>query len=183
MTQTFGKVCIVDFFDPSRSITSMYSTEEDYMNAVNKNKGMVEIIGKENQQIKPVFDVDAYDTDLDVNGELQRLSNMFKGKTVNYAKREPRMVNGKMKYSYRFYVEGVRIRVENLKKLCKMAQLDQIHYYDMSIYKTNQVLYTPYTSKKADNRSISNLIDVPVLTPVNCTIFDCCGQLYSRRLY
>ena len=72
-----------------------------------------------------------------------------------------------MKYSYRFYVDGVHIISKNLKKLLIKNGFDKNPIYDMSIYDSNKVLFLPLTTKKTDGSKI------PPLTPVDCEIFDC----------
>ena len=65
---------------------------------------------------KPVLDVDAYETDPNINEILVNIEKLFPNNSVYYAKRDPREHKGRIKYSYRLYVDGVRIIAKNLKK-------------------------------------------------------------------
>ena len=52
-----------------------------------------------------------------MNEVIADINKVFPDKSIYYAKRDPREYKGKMKYSYRFYVDGVRITSKNLKAL------------------------------------------------------------------
>ena len=109
----FRKVYITNIYN--RSENYEFKTLTEYKEHRKNNNDMVENIGQNDQQIKPVFDVDAYETD--INDIKTIINELFPNKPINYAKREPREYNGKLKYSYRLYVDGVRITSQNLKKL------------------------------------------------------------------
>ena len=106
-TQEFNKVLITKFND--RTSKYMCDNEKGYKQYLKENQDMCENIGEYGQQIKPVFDVDAYEVEPDINEIIADINKIFPGKSVNYAKREPRDYKGKMKFSYRFYVDDVRI--------------------------------------------------------------------------
>jgi hypothetical protein len=57
---------------------------------------MCELIGGTYQQIKPILDVDAYETDPNINEILAELNKVFPNKEVYYAKRDPREYKGKL---------------------------------------------------------------------------------------
>ena len=79
-------------------------SETDYMKHLKENPDMCEVIGEYNQYIKPVFDVDAYNNDIDVVNVKLDINKLFPEKSIYYAKREPRQFKEKgIKYSYRFY--------------------------------------------------------------------------------
>ena len=80
-------------------------------------KGLCELIGGENQQIKPIIDIDQYNTDIDIEAFKTDLNVIFPNKAIKYCKRNPRPYNGKMKYSYRVYIQDVRISYLNFKRL------------------------------------------------------------------
>jgi hypothetical protein len=109
MTQTYNAVIIT--YKP-RTYNYTCKSEEGYMS---KFANMPEMIGPYGQQVKPCFDVDAYNQDIDINEIIAKINVMFPNKQVNTAKREPRQYkdNG-LKYSYRFYVDGVRMTTKNL---------------------------------------------------------------------
>ena len=76
-----------------------------------------------------------------------------------------------MKYSYRLYVDGVRINYKNLKSLLIENGFDKIEIYDMSIYDKNKILFLPLTTQK-EKGSV-----VPELKLGNTTdIFKCCAS-------
>jgi hypothetical protein len=83
----------------------------------NVTKGLCELIGGKNQQIKPIIDIDQFNTDIDIEAFKTDLNEIFPNKEIKYCKRKPRPYNGKMKYSYRVYIQDVRISYLNLKKL------------------------------------------------------------------
>jgi hypothetical protein len=169
-----NKVFITDL--NNRNIKFECKNNKDYYEYLKDNAGMVELIGGYEQQIKPVFDVDAYNIDPDINEIMADIKKIFPDKIVKFAKREPREFKNKgVKYSYRAYVQGVRITYKNLKKLIIENGLNNNDIYDMSIYHKNKVLYLPLTTKKLNS-------DVPPLIPIDCDIFDCCAS-YIKQDY
>ena len=104
---SFKVVKVWDFFKRDEIIE--LSTEQEYKIYLKKNKLMVEVIGTTEQQIKPVIDWDAYDNDINIDEVKEILGHLFPNKRIAYANRNVRKHNGKDKYSYRFYVVGVRI--------------------------------------------------------------------------
>jgi hypothetical protein len=140
--------------------------EQGYMDYLKTHQAMCEIIGDYNQFIKPIFDVDAFDKDIDIETVKQDINKIFPNKTIYYAKREPRMKNERMKFSYRFYVDKVKIYFKNLKILCEYYDLTNDKKYDLSIYSKNRLLFLPFTTKKVDE-------DVPKLEIVEGDIFKC----------
>ena len=143
--------------------------EREYLKYLKENPDMCEVIGEYRQFIKPVFDVDAYENDIDVNEVKTDINKLFSGKSIYYAKREPRETKKGVKYSYRFYVDGVKIYSAQLKQLMIDNQLDKNPIYDLSIYDKNKVLFLPLTTQKTDGYT-------PKLTPVDCDIFKCCAS-------
>ncbi len=85
-------------------------------------------------------------------------------------------IQGKIKYSYRFYVLNVCIISKKIKTLLIENGLDNNSIYDRSIYDKNKVLLLPLTTKKADD------MKVPSLIPIDCDIFDCCAS-YIKEDY
>jgi len=168
MNKHFNKVIITNIHD--RTTRYECNDIDGYKEHLKSNPNMVEIIGEYNQQIKPIFDIDAYDAKPDINTIINDINKLFPNKPIKYAEREPREYKGKLKYSYRFYVLDVRITSKNLKQLIINNGLNKNAIYDMSIYDKNKVLFLPLTTKKADDNS------VPPLIPVGCDIFDCCAS-------
>jgi len=174
VSQVYGKVVLVpNLFD--RKERRLCETEEEYTEMIYGYKYMTEVISDTEQYIKPVFDVDKYDNDIDIDSEINHISKLFPDKTINYAKREPREHNGKMKYSYRIYVNGVGMKWANMPRVLEVLKLDQSKGYDTGIYHKSGLLHTPFTSQKA-GKTPNTWIDVPELTPINCSIFDCCAS-------
>ena len=169
MTQMFNSVIITN---NSRTYRYTCKTKENYMEKLNDTPNMPELIGSFRQQVKPCFDVDAYNQDIDIHEIIAKINALFPNKKVNIAKREPREYKDKgIKYSYRFYVDGVRMTTKNLKKyLNDNGYTKDNKPFDLSIYDSNKMLLLPLTTKKF-NDTVH-----PPLIPIDCEIFDCCAS-------
>ena len=110
----FNSVFITKWND--RTYKFICQDETKYKKYVENHPDAVENIGEYGQQIKPVFDVDAYENDIDVNEYKSIISALFPNKPIKEGKRPSREHKGKIKYSYRFYVLGIRITSKNLKQ-------------------------------------------------------------------
>ena len=172
----YNKVIITDVF--KRGLIVECSTEDEFKKYINDNEDAVESIGKKGQFIKPIFDIDAYNTDIDIDKVKSEINNIYPNKPINYAKREPRNVEKKgMKYSYRFYVDGVKTTSSQIKRLTILNGLHLNPIYDLSIYDDNKILYLPFTtSKKTKKKECVIITRVPSLIPVDCDIFKCCAS-------
>ena len=170
MSDTYKTVIITN---KARTLRHYIYNEEEFKAQILYNPAIVELIGFYNQQVKPCFDVDAKEKDIDVNEIIVIINKLFPDKQVNYGKRNPRLTDkGVMKYSYRFYVNGVRMTTKNLKLyLAQNGYTEDNLPFDLSIYSKNHVLFLPLTTMKFNSEEI-----VPALTPVNCSIFDCCAS-------
>jgi len=170
MTQTYNSVIITD---KPRTYRYTCKSEEGYMKHLKETPDMPELIGEYRQQVKPCFDVDAYNQDVNISEIIAKINILFPNKKVNVAKREPRDYKDKgLKYSYRFYVDGVRITTKNLKKyLNDNGYKKDNEPFDLSIYIPNGVLFLPLTTKKFNDDKKH-----PALTPIDCEIFDCCAS-------
>jgi hypothetical protein len=142
--------------------------EKAYFKYLKENPDAVELIGN-CHQIKPVVDIDSYKDPIDNDDVRKKLNKMFPGKQIVFASREPRVCKDKTKYSLRAYVIGVRINWNNLKDLILDNGFNNNEPFDMSIYKQNGLLHTPFTTKKKDG-------DAPALLPIDCNVFDCCAS-------
>jgi hypothetical protein len=170
----FDKVLVTNFYD--RTFRYECNDIEGYKNHLKNYPDMVECIGNYGQQIKPVFDIDAYNTEPNISSIITDINKIFPGKPIKYAKREPRDFKEKgIKYSYRVYVIDVRITSKNLKTLFIQYELNKNPIYDISIYDKNKILYLPLTTKKEK-------LNVPSLNPIDCDIFDCCAS-YIKEEY
>jgi hypothetical protein len=124
MTNTYNSVIITKFND--RQSRYICDNEAGYRKYLKNEPDMAEIIGEYKQQIKPTLYVDAYINDIDVNEVFDNLNKIFPDKPVKYAKGEPRETKKGLKYSYRFYVQDVRITSKNLKNLLMKSGFDKM---------------------------------------------------------
>ena len=156
--------------------TSRYlcKTEKDYLTYLNENPDAVEVIGEYNQKIKPIFDIDAFNNDIDVDEVKNTILSIFPNKKVVYAKRDPRETKKGMKYSYRFYVLDVKITSKFLKQLLIEKKINEDKKFDLSIYDTNKVLFLPLTTEKVGEK-------VPPLKPIDCSILECCASYVGEN--
>ena len=173
----FNKVIITNTFN--RGLIYECKTEQEYKEYIKKNNDAVESIGKKGQFIKPVFDLDAYGTDINIDDFKADVKLLYPNKEVNVAKREPRNDGKKgMKYSYRFYVDGVKTTSWQVKQLLLRNGMDKKWTcLDLSIYDVNKVMYLPLTTyKKTMKKECMSCVVVPSLEPVDCDIFKCCAS-------
>ena len=120
----FNKVIITNTFN--RGLVYECETEQEYREYIKKNTDAVESIGKKGQFIKPVFDLDAYGTDINIDDFKADVNLLYPNKEVNVAKREPRNDGKKgMKYSYRFYVDGIKTTSFQVKQLMLRNGMDK----------------------------------------------------------
>ena len=172
----YNKVVITDVF--KRDFIAECKTEDEFKKYIETHEDAVESIGKKGQFIKPIFDIDAFNTDIDVDKVKADINNIYPNKTIYYAKREPRNDEKKgMKYSYRFYVDGVKTTSGQIKRMATLNGLHLNPIYDLSIYDVNKVLYLPFTTaKKTMKKQCLSITRVPALIPVDCDIFKCCAS-------
>lgn len=157
---------------------------EEYHELIKRNPSLSELIGG-TANIKPIFDIDAFENDIDINKEIKTISNIFPNKVICFAKREPRKEKHKkqdcIKYSYRAYVQDTQISYDNLKYLCEYHKLIDDKKYDMSIYSKSHILFLPHTTQKIPDRITKKSKIVPELLPLdNADVFQCCAS-YIRE--
>jgi hypothetical protein len=158
-----------------RDFKYLCDNEDGYKQHLKEYPDMVEVIGAFGQQIKPAFDLDAYE-EFDISSFINHITPLFPNKKIVYAMRPKRKHKKGFKYSFRVYVVGVRILSKNLKKFIIDNHINiEFPCLDMSIYDKNKVLYTPCTTEKEDRDTGKN-VKVPALQPINCSIFDCCAS-------
>ena len=172
-------------------ITSIYKRdtrieifeENEYKLQVNKSDkigcgGICEIVGLKEFQVKPYFDIDAkidldksFDETIidDIENDIKKICNV----EIYKCNREPREYDGKMKYSFRLYLEA-RISYANIPVLFKTV-FDKYDIIDKSVYNRNRILFTPMNKIKKDDI-------VPELKIVNGEIFDNCAT-YIKEDY
>ena len=140
--------------------------------------GICEIVGLEEFQVKPYFDIDpkidldtSFDETIidDIENDIKEICNV----KIFKSKREPREYDGKMKYSFRLYLEA-RISYANIPILFKIV-FDKYDIIDNSVYDRNRILFTPMNKIKKDDF-------VPELKIVNGEIFDNCAT-YIKEEY
>ena len=140
--------------------------------------GICEIVGLKEFQVKPYFDIDAkidldksFDETIidDIENDIKKICNV----EIYKCNREAREYDGKMKYSYRLYLEA-RISYDNIPVLFKNV-FDKYDIIDNSVYNPNRILFTPMNKIKKDNV-------VPELTNIEGTIFDNCAT-YIKEDY
>ena len=153
-------------------------SEEQYNQLLaNDTEGLVELIGGESQQIKPILDIDQYLVDIDINALIADINIIFPNKEIKYNRRPPRPYNGRMKYSYRLYIQDVRISYINLKQLLNDNDLfNKYSGIDKGLYISNRILYTPNTKYKYDQK-FNKYYEVPQLKLMNdAELFECCAS-------
>jgi len=140
--------------------------------------GICEIVGVDDVQVKPYFDIDAkieldksFDETIidDVEPEIKKICNV----EIYKSKREPREYDGKMKYSFRLYLKA-RISYANIPLVFEKV-FDQYDIIDKSVYNRNRILFTPMNKIKKDDV-------VPELKIVKGSIFDNCAT-YIKEDY
>jgi len=161
---------------------------DQYHNLIKINPALSELIGG-NQNIKPVYDIDAYENDIDLTDIKDKINTIFPNKNICFSKREPRIEthNNKkvMKYSYRAYVQGVQISYENMKYLFKASNIiNDDKRFDVSIYAKKHLLFLPHTTHKMPNNDTKKPTIVPELLPQdNATIFQCSASYIEENYY
>jgi hypothetical protein len=140
--------------------------------------GICEIVGLEEFQVKPYFDIDAkidldksFDETVidDIENDIKKICN----REVYRSKRDPREYDGKKKYSFRLYLEA-RISYFNIPILFKSV-LDKYDIIDTSVYNRNRILFTPGNTLKKDDV-------VPMLNHIKGNRFDNCAT-YIKEDY
>ncbi len=171
----FNRVLISTLHD--RKLRIEVYDEDAYMEQLkirNKNQGgLCEIVGLQEFQVKPYFDVDAKGEDFDYytfNKICEDIKKIYKAE-VYEAGREPRVEedcrgNKILKHSKRFYLKA-RISYFNIPIVFK-SLFEKYDCVDSSVYDRNRVLFAPLSNRKKD-------LDVPTLKPLNGSIFDCCA--------
>jgi len=184
MSQNFGRVLISSVYakidNPKKNITMVrvpVRTEEEYMEQhklLNKaHGGLCEIVGLDEFQVKPYFDLDPkgafdysildefeedlkkiYNNDVFIGGREAREENDLKGEKI-------------IKHSRRVYLKA-RITYKNIPIVFKELFEKYKGLIDKSVYSPTRVLYVPLSDRKKS-------LDVPVLKNLKGSIFDCCA--------
>lgn len=141
---TFKQVILADIKTKNYKqviITDMTQFDE----AVSKIEYPCELVGATNQQVKPYFDVDKeldddedYDMDVDILDYKIVLQSLFKLDTIDdiyVVARDPRPKGDKIKYSYHFTIDKIRISNYNIENLIKD---NNIQGFDTNVYDKNR---------------------------------------------
>ena len=179
MSQNFGRVLISSVWKQQDNLEKNIlklrvpvKTEEEYMKAHKKyNKsegGLAEIVGLEEYQVKPYFDLDPkgefdYSIVDDFIKDLKKICDV----DDYIGGREAREDKGIIKHSRRIYLKA-RITYSNIPIIFKDL-FDKYHgIIDTGVYTPSRCLYTPLSDRKKNQV-------VPELKVLKGSIFDCCA--------
>jgi P4 family phage/plasmid primase-like protien len=152
----------------------LYMTStKDYKKTLKELECPCEIIGLENQQSKPAFDVDTkkhegvtYDEEseiCDIKNKIKDILELSNTDDIYYTYREARecMHKGKIctKYSYHLVVDNIRISYMTLKNLMESKGYKNDEPFDFKPYMSNGGLFPIYSNQKQDGK-------VPPLLPM-----------------
>lgn len=125
-----------------------------------KNYALEELTLFPNQYIKPIFDRDSYDG-IDYEYDMSLIRGIFPNAEIKIATRKQRMKNGKLFDSARYYVQGFRIRANQLKDFIEWRKDIPPNHFDLTKYGKNGQFFTLYNSNKYNEG------EVPPLLPYN----------------
>lgn len=114
--------------------------------------GVAEVVGDPTKQVKPYFDFDSYEIDLNDQFKQEFIDYVKEeyGKDVSLMSRAPRLKDGKMKYSFRAYIKGHRISFFLIPIYFQALFKKYEGIIDTSVYKINQPLLTLGNKRKRD---------------------------------
>jgi len=170
MTQNFGRVLISSIYN--RQTRVEVQTEAEYMEQFKKKNynqgGLCEIVGLEEFQVKPYFDLDPKGEDFDYSiiESIKADAKAIYDDEVFEMSREAREELGKIKHSIRLYIRA-RITYKNIPVVYKEL-FDKYDIIDKSVYNPNRIMFAPLSDRKKD-------ISVPPLMVKYGSIFDCCA--------
>ena len=141
------------------------ATNKEEIEVINKrlkNHAIEELTLFPDQFIKPMFDRDSYEAEIDTEKDIEYMKLVCGDDIeVKVAAREPRMKNGKMFYSKRYYVQNKRIRANQLCDFIRLCSDIPKDHFDLSKYGKGGQFFTLYNTMK-HNREV-----VPPLVPEN----------------
>lgn len=170
MTQNFGRVLISSIYN--RQTRVEVQTEAEYMEQFKKKNynqgGLCEIVGLEEFQVKPYFDLDPKGEDFDYSiiESIKADAKAIYDDEVFEMSREAREEFGKIKHSIRLYIRA-RITYKNIPVVYKEL-FDKYDIIDKGVYNPNRIMFAPLSDRKKD-------ISVPPLMVKYGSIFDCCA--------
>jgi hypothetical protein len=162
----YEKIMVIDCFKKYGQGDAFYpnvkilESPEEYKNFVNDEKPYMkvgfEVVGGDYQQVKPYFDIDLkldkntiFEEDTRLVMWSNKIQEMFKlknGKDIYIMKRPPREFKDKIKYSYHFVVDKIRITNTNMKTLINEFVLGE--EWDTKPYQKNQGICAVYCNGK-----------------------------------
>jgi len=171
MNEKYGRVlttCIYDKLETGFSQIPIHNEREyqqDFKKR-NKNGGYCELVGLDEYQVKPYFDIDGKGEDFDENiidNIIEDIKSIVDTE-VYKAKRPAREEKGVIKHSYRLYLKA-RISYYNVLNIFKNV-FDKYLIIDKSVYNKNRRLFLPLSDKKMK-------FSVPPLNPIKGSVLDC----------
>ena len=164
--------CVILFDLKKRNYTDV-KTPEDYKKLVKSMDAGCELVGNQDQQVKPYFDVDmsrpksfTFEEVTECTKWCDIISSLFPNKKldIKILKREPREKDGQIKYSYHLIVNNIRISYSNIKVLMDQKGLQNNAPFDTTIYNKNRGFHSIYTSHKI-NKDTGKKEKIPELMP------------------
>jgi P4 family phage/plasmid primase-like protien len=149
---TYNKVIVCDI--KNKKSTSIVNPA-DYKKTLKEYEYPCELVGGEEQQVKPYFDLDLVDDDtfdweadiLDKQLTIQTLFEDTIDITDIYVVKREYEKDGKIKYSSHYTVDKIRMSYYNIKL---MLENNKCTDFDMSVYDKNRGVYSIYTNKKCN---------------------------------
>lgn len=185
METNYGRVLITCIYDKkanglSRTPIRTIDEYNEKFDDLNRKGGICELVGTDDCQIKPYFDLDPKgDFDYDILHEVKKDIKEVISKLTNTdvdiyeAKREAREENEVIKHSIRLY-PAVRCLYSNILIIFKSV-FDKYDFIDKGIYNPNRRLYCSNNDRKRD-------LSVPALKPIHGSVLDCCAS-YIKEDY
>jgi len=149
----YNKVIVCDI--KNKKNTSIVNPA-DYKKTLKKYKYPCELVGGEEQQVKPYFDLDLVDDDDTFDWEADILEKQLTIQTLFedtiditdiYVVRRQYEKDGKIKYSSHYTVDKIRMSNYNIKL---MLENNKCTDFDTSVYDKNRGVYSIYTNKKCN---------------------------------
>lgn len=179
MTQNFGRALLTSIYDKKEEGLSQIpiATDKEYYKYLKTNpKGACELVGLEEYQVKPYFDLDPKgDFDYSKFDEFENdLLELCPNGNIFSCGRDARYEKSIKKHSRRFYVGGYKITYYNIPIVFKEIFDKYKGIVDDGVYDHNRRLYAPLTHQKRE-------LCVPKLNLIKGSIFDCCATYIEEE--
>jgi hypothetical protein len=157
MTQNFGRVLISDKHNQERTFIT---NEEDCVIHKDLKKGyFYEIVGLNEYQVKPYFDLDPRgEFDYKRFDEFEEDLKTIVDVPIYSSGRKAREEDSIIKHSRRYYMKA-RITYSNIPIVFKEIFEKYKDIVDASIYDTNRKMFLPLTNMKFNKKSPSTKIN------------------------